>query len=123
VIAIGKTIVATGKGPAAVHPSLSSAFQAEAYGLWSMAIFLRYLSDQYQFSSSSHKLFIHIDNKALIGRMNRYCKQGISARSINFPDSDITIPASKELKPWSAQLQHVKAIIQQKQSNTSFQKH
>jgi hypothetical protein len=85
VIAIGETIVATGNGPAAGHPSLSSAFRAEAYGLWSMATFLHHLSDQYLILHSSRKLFIHIDNKALIGRMNRYEEQGISARSINFP--------------------------------------
>jgi hypothetical protein len=120
VIAIGETIVATGNGPAAGHPSLSSAFRAEAYGLWSMATFLRYLSVQYLFSHSSHKLFIHIDNKALIGRMNRYEEQGISARSINFPDADITIPASEELKPWTAQLQHVKSHNTTKTGEYSF---
>jgi hypothetical protein len=109
VIAIGENTVATGNGPAAGHPSLSSAFRAEAYGLWSMATFLCHLSDKYQISSTSHKLFVHLDNKALIGRMDRYGDQGVSAGSINFPDADVTIPAYEELKTWTAQLQHVKS--------------
>jgi hypothetical protein len=85
-----------------------------------MATFLCYLSDQYLILNSSHKLFIHIDNKALIGRMNRYEERGISARSINFPDADITIPASEELKPWTAQLQHVKSHNTTKTGENSF---
>jgi hypothetical protein len=109
VITIGETIVATGKGPAAGHPTLSSAFRAEAYGLWSMAMFLRYMSVHFQCSSTTHKLFIHIDNKAIIGRVERYYEQGVTNKSILFPDSDVTISAFKELKCWQAQLHHVKS--------------
>jgi hypothetical protein len=85
-----------------------------------MATFLCYLFDQYLILHSSHKLFIHIDNKALIGRMNRYEEQGISARSINFSNADITIPANEELKPWTAQLQHVKSHNTTKTGEYSF---
>jgi hypothetical protein len=115
VLTIGETIVATGKGPAAGHPTLSL-----AYGLWSMARFLRYLSNHFQCSTSTHKLFIHIDNKAIIGRMERYYKQGISNKSIHFPDSDVTIPAFNELKTWSTQIQHVKSHNTSPSSANSF---
>jgi hypothetical protein len=120
VIAIGETIVATGKGPAAGHPTQASAFRAEAYGLWSMARYLKSLSDRFQCSISTHKLFIHIDNRALIGRMDRYYEHGISNKSIPFPDSDVTISAFKELKNWQAQLQHVKSHNTSSSTTKSF---
>jgi hypothetical protein len=108
VLAIGEQIVATGKGSAAGHPNLSSAFRAEAYGLWSVAKFLNALSEQYQIADSNHKLFLHIDNKALISRMERYNDSGIHTKSTHFPDSDVTISAHRDLQQWSAQFQHVK---------------
>jgi hypothetical protein len=120
VIAIGETIVAKGKGPAAGHPTLASAFQAEAYGLWSMARFLRFLSDRFQCSTSTHKLFIHIDNKALIRRVDRYYEHGISNTAILFPDSDVTMTAFNELKTWQAQIQHVKSHSTSPSSTISF---
>jgi hypothetical protein len=119
-LAIGEMIVATGKGPVAGHPTLSSAFRAEVHGLWSMARFLWYLSDQFQCTTSTHKLFIHIDNKALIGRMERYFEQGIQNKSILFSDSDVTISAFNKIKTWSAQIQHVRSHNTSSSSANSF---
>jgi hypothetical protein len=120
VLAIGEQIIVTCKGSAAGHPSFSSAFRAEAYGLWSVAKFLNALSEQHQIGDSTHKLFIHIDNKALISRMERYNDSGINNKSIHFPDSDVTISAHCVLQKWSPQFQHVKGHSSTKTPDISF---
>jgi hypothetical protein len=41
VVAVNTTILATGKGPAQVHPSLAELFQLEGYGLTSASLFIQ----------------------------------------------------------------------------------
>jgi hypothetical protein len=72
VIAIDEVIIATGRGPAAGHPSMASSFQAEAYGLKAVAQFIWQLLTEMNITVDKYKWFIYLDSKALIGRMQMY---------------------------------------------------
>jgi hypothetical protein len=108
-VAIGETIIATGKGPAEGDPTLASAFRAEAYGLQSVAKFLRILIDHFNVSPTNYKWFIHIDNKALIARMDLYKTWRITPKSTQWPDADVTISAYNLLVDIDVQFQHIKS--------------
>jgi hypothetical protein len=119
-VAIGETIIATGKGPAEGEPTLALAFRAEAFGLKSAAQFLRLMIDHFNITTpSNYKWFIHIDNKALIARMDLYQTWRITPKSTQWPDADVTIPAYNHLVDINAQFQHIKSHST-KENSTSF---
>jgi hypothetical protein len=109
VIAIGEIIIAKGKGPAEGHPTLSSAFRAEASGLLAVAKFLQQMISTFKMRIERFKWFFHIDNKALIDRMMVYETNTITGKSTQWPDSDITISAHHYLKNLNVQYLHVKS--------------
>jgi hypothetical protein len=121
VIAIDEVTIATGRGPAAGHPSMASSFRAEAYGLKAAAHYIVTMLANMQAQPEKYKCFIHLDSKALIGRMETYDERSITAKSFQWPDSDITIPVHNLLKDLDKQYQHVKSHqTQQNNQELSF---
>jgi ribonuclease HI len=109
VIAIGETIIAKGKGPAGGHPKMASSFRAEACGLRAAAITFNTIVNTYKVSATKFKIFIHLDSKALIGRMQTYQDHQTTAKSYQWPDADITVEAHNWLKDLDRQYQHIKS--------------
>jgi hypothetical protein len=70
VVAVNTIIIATGKGPAQVHPSLAESFRSEGYGLASACLFLQNLFRKFQVDAKKLRCTIYIDNKSLIQRMD-----------------------------------------------------
>jgi hypothetical protein len=68
---------------------------------------------------SNYKWFIHIDNKALIARMDLYQTWRITPKSTQWPDADVMIPAYNHLVDINAQFQHIKSHST-KENSTSF---
>jgi hypothetical protein len=109
VIAIGETIIAKGKGPAGGHPKMASSFRAEAYGLRAAATNFDKIVTSYQVLANKFKIFVHLDSKALIGRMQTYQDHQITAKSYQWPDANITVEAHNLLKHLDRQYQHIKS--------------
>jgi hypothetical protein len=109
VVAVGVYIIAQGNGPAEGHPALSAAFRAEAYGLLSAAQFINQMIAKFQLTIDLYRWFFRINNKALIDRMQVHGTNTITARSTQWPDADITMPAHRHLKHLNAQYLHVKS--------------
>jgi hypothetical protein len=119
VVAVGEFIIAQGKGPAEGHPTLASAFRAEAYGLLASAQFLQHLISTFQMTINRYQWFFHIflDNKALIDRMLLYDSSTVTGKSTQWPDADITITTYQILQKLKVQYQHVKSH-QDRNNNT-----
>jgi hypothetical protein len=109
VVAINEEIIAEGCGPAEGHPSLVESFRAEAYGLASAAAFIKLMIDHTQADAGKFKWFCHIDNKALIKRMENYQTEQRSAKWLDLPDFDITDMAVTNLQGIPVQYEHVKS--------------
>jgi hypothetical protein len=109
VIAVGEYIIAQGKGPAEGHPTLSTAFRSEAYGLLVAAQFIQHLISTFQMTRDRYKWFFHINNKAVIDRMLVYDASTITGKSTQWPDADITITTNYKLHKLKAQYLHVKS--------------
>lgn len=90
VIAADKTLIAKGRGPAEAHPSLAESFRSEGYGLSSALIFIQNLKKEFNIQLRDHKITIHIDNMALIQRMEG-CRTQVPVPRWNLrSDEDIT---------------------------------
>jgi hypothetical protein len=71
-IAVNKTIIATGKGPAQAHPSMAESFRAEGYGLALACLFLHNLIQKFKIQKDKHCWEIYIDSKSLIQRLDSF---------------------------------------------------
>jgi hypothetical protein len=54
VVAINKTLVAIGRGPAAAHPDLAESFWAKGYGLVAVSWFLTALATHFLIEKQKH---------------------------------------------------------------------
>jgi hypothetical protein len=108
VIAVNEVVIAEGKGPAEGHPLLVESFRAEAYGLASAAAFLKVMMNQIRLHKEKIKWFCHLDNKALIKRMESYTNDPRTAKWEDYPDIDITDIAYANLQGITIQYKHIK---------------
>jgi hypothetical protein len=109
VVAMNKTLVAMGHGPAAAHPDLAESFRAEGYGLAAVSLFLTVLANHFKIDKQKHTWKFHITNKAMIQRMRSYQWKEKTSKWNLQPDADITNFADKHLQSFPATLIHVKS--------------
>jgi hypothetical protein len=109
VVAMNKTLVAMGRGPAAAHPDLAESFRAEGYVLAAVSWFLTVLAAHYKIDKQKHTWKFYIDNKAMIQRMLSYQWKEKSSKWNLRPDADITNFADEHLRNFPASLIHVKS--------------
>jgi hypothetical protein len=120
VMAINEVIIAEGKGPAEGHPNLVESFRAEAYGLASATAFAKLLVRHLSADNDQGKWFCHIDNKALIKRMEGYQSAHRNSKWSELPDADITYTAHLNLQEILVQYEHVRSHQDTTKPNTGF---
>jgi hypothetical protein len=110
VVAVNKTIIATGKGPAQAHPSMAESFRSEGYGLVSACLFLHNMMRHFNITiPEQHQWTIYIDNKSLIQRLNSFRTRTNIPRWNLRPDEDICKVAAHLLRKLPACLKHIKS--------------
>jgi hypothetical protein len=119
VVAVNEMVIAKGKGPAEAHPVIAEAYRGEAYGLAAAATFIREMIDYLSIQPKRHRWFFHIDNKALIKRMESYGLEKITARWMHLPDIDITNHAHETTKNLEPQFRHIKSHQDDQKTSSS----
>lgn len=122
VMSINETVVAKGQGPAEAHPIMADAYRGEAYGLAAATTVIQEMIEFFDIQPSKHRWFFHIDNKAIIRRMESYINETITPKWMHFPDIDVTNIAHEKTKNLTPQFLHVKGhqTNQKSGSNISF---
>jgi hypothetical protein len=109
VVAVNKTIIATGKGPAQAHPSMAESFRSEGYGLVSACLFLHKMIQHFNITTEQHQWMIYIDNKSLIQQLNSFrTRTNIPCWNLH-PDKDICKLAAHLPCKLPVRLQHIKS--------------
>jgi hypothetical protein len=72
VIALNGSVIATGHGPAAAHPSMAGSLRAESYGLASAATFFNEFIAYFNIDARQHIWYVYLDNKSLIRRLEAF---------------------------------------------------
>jgi hypothetical protein len=114
-IAVNKTIIATGKGPAQVHPSMAESFRAEAYGATSACLFLHNLIRKFNIQKENHRWTLYIDSKSLIQRLDSFRTKTNIPRWNLRPDEDICRVAAEIIQKLPLRIQHIKSHQDKKQ--------
>jgi hypothetical protein len=109
VVAANSIIIAKGKGPTQVHPSLAESFRSEGYGLASACLFLQNLLRKFPVDVKKLRCTIYIDNKSLIQRMESFGTRTNIPRWNLRPDEDICKVAAALLRKLPVRLQHIKS--------------
>jgi ribonuclease HI len=119
-MAINEVIIAEGKGPAEGHPDLVESFRAEAYGLASASAFVKLMIQHLETNTDRCILFCHIDNKALIKRMEDYLSGKTSSKWAELPNADIILTVHSYLQGCKVQYEHIKSHQDTSKSTASF---
>jgi hypothetical protein len=113
-------IIAKGQGPAESHPAMVEAYRGEAYGLAAATSFIQAMLEFFEIRPEKHRWFFHIDNKAIIRRMESYTSEKITPKWTHFPDIDITNIAHAQSKNLTPQFRHVKEHQNDQSGNTNI---
>jgi ribonuclease HI len=109
IMAVNKTLVAKGRGPAAAHPELAESFRAEGFGIDAALMFLQLLTLHLNIEKDQHSWKFYLDNRAMIQRMESYAHDNKHSKWNLRPDADITNHVSEILETFPATLIHVKS--------------
>jgi hypothetical protein len=109
VIALNGSVIATGQGPAAAHPSMAGSLRAESYGMASAAKFIDEFIAYFNIKIRQHAWYIYLDNSSLIRRLEAFQDENELPKWNLDPEADIIKPAAKLIHPLNASIIHVKA--------------